>query len=144
VFNHNESITVEAEMSLTKQIITEVEKMTFEEIEDALPIAEEEATAIDAQLRNADAERLRSGTPVDSAWVFSASNALKLKRFRIDALQKRHKELKQEGMIQQRGRKGRISLERAFMTEAKRRLKEETYLSILEEAKVIVELAVRA
>ena len=117
-------------MSLKDVIEAEVKTMPFEAIEDLL--SEEKATIDRLEKQVGDA--IARGTAINSPEIFRVSDALRGKKMTIVALQKRLNELRR-----QHHARGHISLERAFMTAAKRRLQPMTYAEILDEAKCMVE-----
>jgi hypothetical protein len=117
-------------MSLKDVIEAKVRTMPFEAAKDLLIEEKANVAHLEKQVRDASAR----GAAINSSEIFKASDALKRKKVTIGALQKRLNELRR-----QHHGKAHISLERAFMTAAKRRLQPETYTTILEEAKAMVE-----
>lgn len=117
-------------MSLKDIFEAQVKGMPFEAVEDLLT---EEKIAID-QLEKEIRSSLAQGAAIGSAAVIRAGDTLKRKKLLVAALLKRRNELRR-----QHHSGGHISLERAFMTTAKRRLNTQTYAEILSEAKCIVE-----
>jgi hypothetical protein len=127
--SHRESRT-----AYNLEILREVDGMTLDQIEAVLPVVEAQAGDIQAQLESAKVTS-QAGGSIDSTWFAKANHALRLKRVRIEALHKRRKQLKRQHLT----KKGHVSLERAFMTVAKRLLVEETYQMLLAEAKDLLE-----
>jgi hypothetical protein len=117
-------------MSLKDVIEAKVKTMPFEAAKDLLIEEKADVDHLEKQVRDAVAR----GTAINSPEVFRASDALKRKKLTVVALQKRLNELRRN-----HHGKAHISLERAFMTAAKRRLQPEAYAAILEEAKAMVE-----
>jgi hypothetical protein len=117
-------------MSLKDIIEAQVKGMPFEAVDDLL---NEEMAAI-SKLEKEVRSTLAQGASLDSNTVVKAGDTLKRKKLFVSALQKRRNELRR-----QHHSGGHISLERAFMTTAKRRLNPHTYAEILNEAKCIVE-----
>lgn len=117
-------------MSLKDIIEAQVKGMPFEAIDDLLI---EEANAI-SELEKEIRSTLAQGASLDSTAVVKAGDNLKRRKLFVAALQKRRNELRRRHHTG-----GHISLERAFMTTAKRRLNPQTYAEILNEAKCIVE-----
>jgi hypothetical protein len=105
--------------------------------DEALTDLEETVACIKAQIKNAEAEREVTGSQIDQVWINKTKKQLSEKLAELALWQKRQDKTQQEQLVRQRGHKGRISLERAFMTVAKRLLEEDTYKRILEEARVI-------
>jgi len=83
----------------TKEILSEIQAMTLEEIEERLPIVEAEAVDIAAQIRKVEASK-KDGTGSaegrTNEWWARAMNSLKLKRFMIAQMQQRRKALRQD------------------------------------------------
>jgi hypothetical protein len=117
-------------MSLRDVVDARVKALPFEAIEDLLSEAE---TAI-AELEKDIQDSLRQGAAVNSKVIFEAGDALKAKKLEVAALRKRRNELRRH-----HHHTGHISLERAFMTVAKRVLHPDVYGAILKEAKESVE-----
>lgn len=117
-------------MSLKDIIEAQVRGMPFEAVDDLLT---EETAAID-QLEKELRSTLAQGADIGSTASMKAGDSLKRKKLLVAALQKRRNELRR-----QHHAGGHISLERAFMTTAKRRLNPQTYTEILSEAKSMVE-----
>jgi hypothetical protein len=117
-------------MSLKDIIEAQVRGIPFEALDDLL--AEEKAAI--SQLEKEVRSTLAQGAAISSTAVIKAGDSLKRKKLLVTALQKRRNELRRK-----HHGGGHISLERAFMTTAKRRLNTQTYAEILNEAKCIVE-----
>jgi hypothetical protein len=117
-------------MSLKDIIEAQVRGMPFEAVDDLII---EELAAI-SQLEKEVRGALAQGAAFDSTAILKAGDSLKRRKLFVAALQKRRNELRR-----QHHSGGHISLERAFMTAAKRRLNPQTYTEILDEAKCIVE-----
>ena len=117
-------------MSLKDVIEAKVKAMPFEAVKDLLSDEKAAVACLERQVGDAIAR----GTTMNSPEVFRASDILKQKKLTIVALQKRLNELRRQHQT-----KAHISLERAFMTAAKRRLQPVIYAEILDEAKGMVE-----
>ena len=117
-------------MSLKDVIEAKVKAMPFEAVKDLLSDEKAAVACLERQVGDA----ISRGTAMNSPEVFRASDILKQKKLTIVALQKRLNELRRQHQT-----KARISLERAFMTAAKRRLQPVIYAEILDEAKGMVE-----
>lgn len=122
-------------MSRTKEMIVEVEKMTYEEIEKQLAELLSDTADIEAQIRKAKAKVIEKKEYSDPQWFAKATNALKMKRYLIMLMQQRRKKLKKE-----KSDKETIDFERSFMKIAKRLLTEDTYNMLIEETKVDLSL----
>lgn len=117
-------------MSLKDVIEAQVRTMPFEAVKDLLAEEKVDVDRLEVQVREASAR----GAAIDSPEIYKAGEALRRKKLTVAALQRRLNELRRR----HHGR-ARISLERAFITAAKRRLQPEIYKTILEEAKAMVE-----
>lgn len=117
-------------MSLKDVIEAQVRTMPFEAVKDLLAEEKVDVDRLEMQASEASAR----GAAIDLPETFRVGDALRRKKLTIAALQKRLNELRR-----QHHGKARISLERAFITAAKRRLQPEVYKTILEEAKAMVE-----
>jgi hypothetical protein len=123
-------------MNARIETIQDVERMTLEEIEAAIPSVEAEITGIEAQLGNAIAER-QLDNKVNDDWQARARTALSMKKQRLAVLEATEKRLMRERKCLTK--RGHISLERAFMSAAKLLLRPETYQMLLEEARARIE-----
>jgi hypothetical protein len=110
----------------TTKILDEIDGFTLTELKREIKEEEGKASKIEEQLNNIRNVKHATGEMADHDWYRSATSALRLTRFRIVLMNRRHKQFTEnnDGL-----------LPRTFMMVAKRLLKEDTYDMLMNFAK---------